>query len=136
MKIKTKRAISEIIKKILNEMPLPYDPHQSTIDRRMYKNTLKDKYILKYPNPREIDHEMMRIKTLWVPRPQQYLLRLTKITNPNKMYTAYITALYFIKKNPEYKEDMQIILDKMRWYLRKNGYGDMLVGKGGKSPLL
>lgn len=113
-----------------------YDPHQSTIDRRMYANTLKQgQNILKYPSQREIDHEIMRIKTLWMNRPAQYELRLTKITNPQKMYNAYISIMAWLKINPEYRKNMEKILDKVRWYLRKNGYEDMLVGKGGNVPI-
>lgn len=122
-------------KRKLSEQNL-YDPHQSTIDRRMYKNALKaDKNILKYPSQREIDHEVMRINTLWLKRPAQYELRLTKITNPQKMYNAYVSIMAWLKINPEYRKNMEKILDKVRWYLRKNGYEDMLVGKGGNVPI-
>jgi len=134
MKIKSKKVISEIIRKVLNESPMMYDPHQSTIQSRMYKNQLKQgEHILKYPSQREIDHEMMRLNTLFVPRPAQYKLRLTKITNPQKMYDAYVSILSWKKKNPQYDDLLDDILDNVRYYLRKNGYGDMLAGRGGRA---
>lgn len=134
MKIKSKKVISEIIKKVLNESPMMYDPHQSTIQSRMYKNQLKQgEHILKYPSQREIDHEMMRLNTLFVPRPAQYKLRLTKITNPQKMYDAYVSILSWKKKNPQYDDLLDDILDNVRYYLRKNGYAHMLAGRGGRA---
>lgn len=141
MKIKKKNLIKLIKEQLVLEMPTAFDPYQSTVDSRMYKNQLKqDRYILKYPSQREIEHEMMRINTLWVPRPLQYDLRLTKITNPQKMYNAYISILAWLKKNDDsqktYRHKFEKTIDKVRWYLRKNGYEHMLVGKGGKSPLV
>lgn len=140
MKIKKSQLIKLIREQLVLEMPTMYDPYQSTIDRRKYQNQLKQgEYILKYPSQREIDHEMMRINTLWVPRPMQYDLRITKITNPQKMYNAYISILAWLKRNDDsqktYRKRFEKTLDTVRYYLRKNGYEHMLVGKGGSSPI-
>ena len=142
MKIKKSQLIKLIREQLVLEMPTAFDPYQSTLDRRKYQNQLKQgEYILKYPSQREIDHEMMRINTLLVPRPKQYRLRLTKITNPQKMYNAYISILAWLKKNDDDKKtyrkmfEKEKVMDQIRYYLRKNGYEHMLVGKGGSSPI-
>lgn len=136
----TKTALKRIIKEmILNELPqLTKFGTGAKFNPDLTKQKIKDarlkegKPTLKYPDQKDIDHEVMRIKTLYkAGYADQYERRIGKINKPQKMYCMYLACLQWKIKHPEDKKNMEKYAGIARLLLRKWGYSHLPVGRGG-----
>ena len=137
----TKSSLKRIIKEmILSELPqMTKWGGGAHFDIDKIKNKIKntaqlksDQYVMKYPTSQQIDHEVMRIKTLYAAGyKDQYLNRIPKITNPQKMYSMYLACAQWKIKHPESKKDMENYMGIARKLMRKWGYEHLPVGRGG-----
>lgn len=129
MKI-TKSYLKGLIKECLNEEPVAGYIPDSTVDRRLYNNKLKQGHTLYEPSLAEQQHEQMRMESLLfhAPNPQQYLLRLTKVTKPQKMYCAYkmLKNTYTRMGDAAKKQLLRSALGIAVKYLKLNGYKEYI----------
>jgi hypothetical protein len=123
----TKSYLKQLIRECLNETPIAGYVPDSTVDRRLYNQGLKQGHTLYEPTFAEEQHERMRMESLLFhsPNPQQYYLRLTKITKPQKMYGAYLmlSNTYAREGHAQKKQLLWKAIQIAVKYLMKNGYG-------------
>lgn len=125
------QVIAEMVLKMLNESPL-----HPTVKRRLYKNQLTPGKYVGFPTQEEVDHEVKRFKDMWKEgKKSNYETRLTKVTNPKKMYAAYLVLSKWRTTHPEDKGVPRLI-HFCRNYLTQGGYDYLLAGKGGKKSQL
>jgi len=127
MKIKLSELRKLIREALINEAPNMWDHKDDTIYRNLYKNKLN----LEKPQPgSNAEHEDKRVKELlFTGNGNQYLNRLTKITNPNKMYGAYQALRRMAEKYNKSAPHMKRINDakkKVVTYLQSNGLGNKI----------
>jgi hypothetical protein len=127
MKIKLSELRKLIKEALLQEEPQMWDHKSDTIHKNLYQNKLNHEKSQPSANS---EHEDQRLKELlFTGNGNQYLNRLTKITNPQKMVGAYKALNRASEKYAKSNAHMKRIKDAKRkvvTYLQTNKLGSVI----------